>query len=94
MQFEWDEKKNTANLQKHGISFEVAMTIFKGFILTRWDRRSYEDEDREISIGMIEGGRVILAVHVDRGEKVRMISARKATKKERKMYYGYYNKKT
>jgi len=94
MQFEWDESKNVINIKKHGISFERASTIFKGYVLTRWEKCFHRGEDRECSIDMIEGKRVVVVIHVDRGDKIRIISARKATKKERKLYYGYYHKKT
>ena len=93
MQFEWDENKNAVNLKKHGISFGRASTIFDGFVLSRIDNWFYPGEERDISIGMIEGGRVVVIVHVERNSKIRIISARKATKKERKLYYVYYHKK-
>jgi len=90
MQFEWDDKKNAANIRKHGISFERAIAIFKGFVLTKWEKHSNVSEDQEISIGIIEGERVIVVIHADRGDRIRIISARRATKKERRIYYGYY----
>lgn len=93
MEFEWDEKKNQVNIRKHGISFELAATIFNGFVITRWDTRHYGSEEREISYGAIEGGRILVVVHLERKEKIRIISARKANKQERNLYYGNYNKK-
>lgn len=94
MRFEWDEKKNAANLKNHGIRFERAVTIFKGPFITRWDPRSYDGEDREISIGVIDSDGVYIVVHVDRSKNIRIISARKASKRERKFYYAHYHKKT
>ncbi len=93
MEFEWDEKKNKANIRRHGISFELASIIFNDFVISRWDKRSYGGEEREISYGRIRGERIIVVVHIDRGEKIRIISARKANKKERKIYYDNYYKK-
>ncbi len=88
MQFEWDEKKRKINLKEHKIDFDVVISVFKEnrCKLKRWDKRGYEGEEREITIGMIDDGRIVVVVHVDRGENIRIISARKATQKERKIY--------
>ncbi|MDJ0691214.1 MAG: BrnT family toxin [Xenococcaceae cyanobacterium MO_188.B32] len=94
MQFEWDESKNAANLKKHGISFEEAKLIFDNVVFTSIDDRFDYEEIREISIGAIESLVVVTVVHTDRGEVTRIISARKATKKERKKYYEYLAKTT
>ena len=92
MQFEWDEAKNAANIKKHGISFEEATSIFDDVVFTSIDDRFDYEEIREISIGAIESVVVVTVVHTDRGEVTRIISARKATKKERKKYYEYLAK--
>ena len=87
MQLEWDEKKNRANITKHGISFERAKGIFEGEILTVIDERYDYGELREISIGMVEGVLILTVVHTDTEDgKIRLISARKANKQERKRY--------
>ncbi len=87
MQFEWDEQKNKANITKHGISFEKAKGIFEGNTLTMIDDRYDYGELREISIGMVESVLVLTVVHTDTAAgKIRLISARKANKRERKRY--------
>ncbi len=88
--YEWDKEKDAQNFQKHGISFKEASLIFEGPVFTRVDDRNDYGEIRELSFGMLGGGIVILAVaHTERNGKTRLISARKATPKERKIYYGY-----
>jgi uncharacterized protein len=88
MQFEWDESKGQSNLQKHGISFEEAIEIFDGPVLTRIDLRDYT-EVREISVGAIAGIVVLVVVHTDRNGITRIISARKGNRKERRLYHDY-----
>jgi uncharacterized DUF497 family protein len=89
MQFEWDENKNIQNHQKHGINFEEAQEIFDGIVFTNIDERFDYEEVREISIGAIQGVVVVTVVHTERLGITRIISARKATPKERKKYYEY-----
>ena len=85
--FEWDEQKNQSNIRKHGISFELAKRIFENPVFTRLDTRECYGEDREISIGMIDGVLVLVVIHTERNEGViRLISARRATRKERQDY--------
>ncbi len=86
MRFEWDERKNRANIEKHGISFEQACTIFDGFTVGAVDDRSDYGELREISLGLMQGVAVIVVVHTDRDGTTRIISARQANKYERKRY--------
>ena len=86
MAFEWDEKKNRRNIQKHGISFEQAQTVFAGEVITVEDDRFDYGETRFLSIGLLEGLAVIAVVHTDRNGKLRIISARPATRKERRLY--------
>jgi hypothetical protein len=92
MEFEWDEGKDATNLKKHGISFEEAKTIFEDIVFTSIDDCFDYGEIREISIGAIEGVVVVTVIHTNRGGVTRIISARKATKKERKKYYEYLAK--
>lgn len=89
MKFEWDENKNQQNRQKHGISFEEAKEIFSGIVFTSVDRRFDYDEIREVSIGTIQGFVIVTVAHTERKGKTRLISARKATPKERRQYYEY-----
>lgn len=93
MEFEWDEQKNLANQAKHGISFEEAQAIFDGPVLTFPDARWYSGETREISVGEIAGIVALAVVHTDRSGKVRIVSARRASRHERKLYHDYQSAK-
>ncbi len=84
--FEWDERKSEINIAKHGVSFEMAARIFEGPVLTAVDESDDYGEVREISIGMVEGIAVLVVVHTDRNENIRIISARPATRAERRHY--------
>jgi uncharacterized DUF497 family protein len=83
---EWDGAKNLQNIAKHGVSFELAQRIFDGPVLT-WidDRRDY-GEQREVSIGMVDGVLVLTVAHTDRSGVRRLISARPASRRERSRY--------
>ena len=84
MKFEWDPGKAARNLRKHGVSFHEAATVFGDLLSTTYsDPDHSSDEDRFITIGMSSGGRVLFVSHADRGERVRIISAREATRGER-----------
>lgn len=88
-EFEWGDEKSAINLEKHGISFEEAVGIFDGPVLTNVDDRFDYGEVREISIGFL-GDTVVLSVtHTERGQRKRLISARKASRAERRMFYDY-----
>lgn len=87
--YEWDEAKNQSNIQKHGISFDEASYIFDGPVLTNTDTRA-TDELREISFGLLGSAVVLAVIHTDRHGVTRIISARKATKQERKLYNAYF----
>lgn len=91
MQFEWDDEKEQINIRKHGIDFETASRVFKDENrLELYDEEHSEFEDRYITIGVIdEIAYVIMVVYTEREEAIRIISARKATKQEREMYYDY-----
>lgn len=89
MDFEWDADKDAANQAKHGISFEEATHIFDGLILTKVDDREDYGEVREITMGMLSPDAVLVVVHTDRGDKTRLISARKANRRERQVFYDY-----
>lgn len=86
--FEWDEAKNLANRRKHGISFEEAATIFDGPVLSLEDD-SDPTEVRERSYGLIGGLVVACVIHTGRDDTTRIISARKATPNERKLFDAY-----
>ena len=85
--FEWDESKAAGNLDKHGVAFAEAATVFEDpGALTVFDDEHSGVEDRWITIGFSEMPRVLLVVSTDRDTAVRIISARKATAAERKFY--------
>ncbi len=86
MEFEWDEAKSRANFAKHGIDFETAQRIFGGPVFTRPDRRRDYGEARHVSIGRVEAA-VIVVVHTERGRRMRLISARPASRKERQIWH-------
>jgi uncharacterized protein len=94
MEFEWDENKNRHNKQKHGISFAEAQEIFNGIVFTAIDDRFDYTEIREISIGAIGGVVIVSVAHTERQGKIRLISARKATPKERRQYNEYLSQTT
>jgi len=88
--FEWNEKKALLNVQKHGVSFEEAATAFGDPLsLTIDDPLHSQDEDRFILIGMSNRNRLLVVVHTYRDDVIRLISARKATQKERRYYASY-----
>ncbi len=90
MNFEWDRDKSEANLKKHGISFDEAKHIFDGPTLSRSDDRQDTGENRDISLGALSPDAVLAVVHAERGDKIRLISARKANRHERKLYLDYF----
>ncbi|MFZ0255815.1 MAG: BrnT family toxin [Gammaproteobacteria bacterium] len=89
MEFEWDETKEQTNLEKHGVSFDEAKQIFDGPVLTRVDDRQNYGEIREISLGILSPDAPVVVVHTVRGNNTRLISARKANSRERKVFYDY-----
>ena len=89
MKFEWDESKNTINIQKHNVSFEEAMTVFKDSkAVLRYDENHSETEDRFNIIGMSQLSKLLIVCHCYRESDtvIRIISARKPTREET----GYY----
>jgi hypothetical protein len=86
-QLEWDPEKAKKNLEKHGVSFEEASTIFDDpqYISFLDDEHSAEEEC-QITIGMSNKARLLMAAHAARKNLIRLISARKATKNEEKFY--------
>lgn len=87
MRFEWDSAKAAKNLRKHRVSFEEASTIFYDpLAATGADPDHSEAEDRLISFGESSAGRLLVVSHIERGEAIRIISARLATPQERRIY--------
>ncbi|MBV5323596.1 BrnT family toxin [bacterium] len=85
MNYEWDEAKSSADLEKHGLSFEVAETVFEGDTITVKDCRQDYGEPRYATLGSLQG-RVVFIAHTTRAENVRIISMRKANEREQKIY--------
>ena len=85
--FTWDETKRRANLRKHGIDFVDAPRIFRGFTLTAEDTREAYAERRFLTLGLLED-QVVSVTHTERGEDIRIISIRKATKHETRFYFS------
>ena len=91
IEFVWDEKKAKDNKLKHGVSFDEASTIFTNFpIEVFFDPENSSDEERYIAVGFSNKGRALLVVHCEntKGTEIRIISARKASKKEQKTTFG------
>ncbi|BAU11134.1 hypothetical protein LEP3755_16270 [Leptolyngbya sp. NIES-3755] len=87
MEFEWNPDKAESNYEKHDVSFEEAATVFNDSLsVTFPDPDHSVGESRYIIIGMSRFGQILVVSHTDRGEKVRIISARKATRQERRFY--------
>ena len=87
LQFEWDTNKAAKNLEKHRIAFEEAATVFDDpMFITVVDGEHSVDEERYITIGLSAQGQLLMVAHTDRGGQIRIISARKATKKEEQFY--------
>lgn len=86
MEFDWDEAKNAANIAKHGVGFATASRIFEGPVLSWTDEREDYGELREHSIGAVDGVLFLAVIHTERDGKCRIISARRANKRERERY--------
>jgi uncharacterized protein len=85
--FEWDNRKALLNLKKHAVSFAEAMTVFMDpFSLTIHDPLHSELEERFVIVGESLKKRCLVVIHADRGDKIRIISARKANSRERISY--------
>jgi uncharacterized protein len=87
MMFEWDKSKATANLKKHGVSFEEAKSVFDNLLAVIFDDEAHSvGEKREIIIGHSRNNRLLLISFTERPNAIRIISARLATRRERKNY--------
>ncbi len=87
MHFEWDPTKARKNLRKHGVSFEEAFSVFYDpLAATGTDPDQSEDENRMVTFGVSSKSRLLVVAHTDRGDAIRVISARVATKQERHIY--------
>ena len=86
MRYSWDETKRENNLKKHRLDFADAEIVFEGLTLTIPDNRFDYGEDRFITFGMLDGV-VVIMVHTERGDAIRIISMRKASKHEENIYF-------
>lgn len=91
IKFSWDHNKAQSNLKKHGVSFEEAQSVFYDeFAIQFYDEKTM-DEHRFILLGLSSESQVLVVIHCERGpdgEELRIISARRATKKEHQYYQG------
>jgi uncharacterized DUF497 family protein len=89
MQFEWNPDKARSNLKKHGVSFNEASTVFNDpFSVTFPDPDHSFGEERYVIIGLSSANRILIVPHKDRADRVRIISAREATRNEQRFYEG------
>ena len=87
MHFEWDPEKATANQRKHGVTFEEATSALRDvFSATAHDPDHSDSEERFVTFGISSQGRLLAVSHTDRGDAIRIISARLATNTERQIY--------
>ena len=87
MLFEWDPNKAAANLEKHGISFEQAATVFEDPLADTYDDPDHsQDEQRFLTFGHARDATPLVVAHCDRGDRVRIVSARRMTRRERRQY--------
>jgi uncharacterized DUF497 family protein len=84
-EFEWDEEKYVVNLQKHGVKFEMAAEVFFDPFYQSGDASVFE-EKRDFIIGYSYSEKLLLVVFIERGKRIRIISAREITRTERKLY--------
>lgn len=87
MEFEWNPNKAELNVEKHSVSFQEAATVFNDSLSVTFPDPDHSiGENRYVIIGVSRFGQLLVVAHTDRGEKVRIISARKATRQERRFY--------
>ena len=87
VEFEWDPKKAAKNLRRHRVSFNEAATVFGDSLGTTVPDPDHSlAEDRYITVGMSSRGRLVIVAHTERGERIRIISARGLTRAEKKAY--------
>ena len=87
LQFEWDDAKARINLAKHRVGFEEASTVFGDELsITIFDREHSMNEDRFVTMGQSARGNLLVVVHLDSDETIRIISARRANRTERRNY--------
>jgi uncharacterized DUF497 family protein len=86
VKFEWDPKKAALNLDKHGVAFEDATTVFGDPLASTIVDEDSTEEERSVTIGMTASQVLVVVVHTDRDDRIRIISPRRATRPEQKQY--------
>ena len=87
LKFEWDARKDASNQRKHSVAFDEALSVFADADAMTFDDIDHSDfEDRSITFGRSSRGRLLVVVHTDRGDAIRLISARRATSYEKRIY--------
>lgn len=87
MEFEWDPRKANINLQKHNVSFQEAATVFRDSLSVTFPDPDHSiGERRYVIIGLSRYGQLLVVAHTERGDLIRIISARRATRKEQRFY--------
>ena len=88
LEFEWDKAKAKANFRRHGVSFDLAKAVFRDpFAIERLDDREEHGEERFVIIGAAEGKALLFVAYTEREERIRIISARRATQNEEDDYF-------
>jgi uncharacterized DUF497 family protein len=89
MRFEWDGDKAAANVKKHRVSFDEAVTVFYDPLAATFEDPDHSDhENRLVTVGYSVRGRLLVVCHAERGAAIRLISARRATTRERRRHEG------
>lgn len=88
MRFQYDPGKAAANFRKHGVSFADAEGVFEDPLAVTIDDPDAEGERRYVAVGLGSAGELLVVVYAERGDECRLISARRATRKERKQHEG------
>ena len=87
LEFEWDPAKAGTNLKTHAVAFSEAATVFRDALSFTWfDPHHSGDEERYLTLGLSRFGRLLVVAHSERGERIRIISARRATRRETEFY--------
>ena len=87
MKLEWDPRKDRLNRKDHGVSFEEAATVFGDRFALSWEDQAHSEEEyRTLTLGYTDRERLVIVAHTERGDRVRIITARIATSKERQLY--------
>jgi uncharacterized protein len=94
LKFEWDPVKAKSNQRKHQVAFKEAATVFRDTMsITFYDPDHSEEEDRLMTVGFSTTGRLLMVAHTERGDQIRIISARELTRVERKAYEEEINRR-